>query len=129
MLSAMVSVDLPLFRADRQDREIAAARAEVRVLHEQHDDHQREMSAMLAESWSVASRTAELEQFYETELLPLASQSVEAALLAYRANRSMIDDVVSARRAALDVALRHLRLQADRAQARYEIDYLVGAGS
>jgi outer membrane protein TolC len=129
MLSAMVSVDLPLFRADRQDREVAAARAEVRVLHEQHDDHQREMSAMLAEAWSVASRTAELEQFYETELLPLASQSVEAALLAYRANRSMIDDVVAARRAALDASLRHLRLQADRAQARYEIDYLVGAGS
>jgi len=31
MLSAMVSVDLPLFRGNRQDREVAAARAEARA--------------------------------------------------------------------------------------------------
>jgi outer membrane protein TolC len=126
MLTAMVSFDLPLFRANRQDREISAARAETRALHEMHDDHQREMLAMLAEAWSVADRTAALEQFYETDLLPLAEQSVQAALLAYGANRSMIDDVIAARRTSLDASLKHLRLVADRAQAQYDIDYLVG---
>jgi transcriptional regulator GlxA family with amidase domain len=60
MLSAMVSFDLPLFRGNRQDREVAAARAEARGLHDMHDDHQREMRAMLAEAWNVADRTAEL---------------------------------------------------------------------
>jgi len=126
MLSAMVSFDLPLFRANRQDREVAAARAETRALHEMHDDHQRDMLAMLAEAWSVADRTAALERFYETDLLPLAEQSVQAALLAYGANRSMIDDVIAARRASLEASLKHLRLVADRAQAQYDIDYLVG---
>jgi outer membrane protein TolC len=126
MLSAMVSFDLPLFRANRQDREVAAARAETRALHEMHDDHQREMLAMLTEAWSVADRTAALERFYETDLLPLAEQSVKAALLAYGANRSMIDDVIAARRASLEASLKHLRLVADRAQAQYDIDYLVG---
>lgn len=126
MLSAMVSFDLPLFRANRQDREVAAARAETRALHEMHDDHQREMLAMLAEAWSVADRTAALERFYETDLLPLAEQSVQAALLAYGANRSMIDDVIAARRASLEASLKHLRLVADRAQAQYDVDYLVG---
>jgi outer membrane protein TolC len=126
MLSAMVSFDLPLFRANRQDREVAAARAETRALHEMHDDHQREMVAMLTEAWSVADRTAALERFYEADLLPLAEQSVQAALLAYGANRSMIDDVIAARRASLEASLKHLRLVADRAQAQYDIDYLVG---
>jgi outer membrane protein TolC len=126
MLTAMVSFDLPLFRANRQDREVSAARAETRALHEMHDDHQREMLAMLAEAWSVADRTAELERFYETDLLPLAEQSVQAALLAYRSNRAMIDEVVSARRASLETSLKHLRLVADRAQAQYDVDYLVG---
>jgi outer membrane protein TolC len=126
MLSAMVSFDLPLFRANRQDREVAAARAETRALHEMHDDHQREMLAMLTEAWSIADRTAALERFYETDLLPLAEQSVQAALLAYGANRSMIDDVIAARRASLEASLKHLRLVADRAQAQYDIDYLVG---
>ena len=126
MLSAMVSFDLPLFRANRQDREVAAARAETRALHEMHDDHQREMGAMLAEAWSVADRTATLERFYETDLLPLAEQSVQAALLAYRSNRAMIDEVITARRAWLETSLKHLRLATDRAQAQYNVDYLVG---
>jgi outer membrane protein TolC len=126
MLSAMVSVDLPLFRGNRQDREVSAARAEMRALHEMHDDHKREMEAMLVEAWSVARQTIELERLYETDLVPLAEQSVQAALLAYRANRAMVDEVVSARRTALDTWLRHLRLVADRAQAQYDIDYLVG---
>jgi outer membrane protein TolC len=126
MVSAMVTVDLPLFRSNRQDREINATRAEARGLHEVHQDHLREMQAMLAEAWSVATRTAELEQFYEQELLPLADQSIEAALLAWRGNRAMIDEVVMARRAALETRTKHLRLAADRAQAQYQIDYLAG---
>jgi outer membrane protein TolC len=91
-----------------------------------HDDHQREMQAMLAEAWAIAARTAELERFYESELVPLAEQSVEAALLAYRSNRVMVDEVIEARRVALDTWLKHLRLVADRSQAQYDVDYLVG---
>lgn len=126
MVSAMVSVDLPFFQRDRQDRGIAAARAEAQGLHEMHTDHQREMSAMLQEAWVVAFRTGQIEQFYESELVPLAEQSVQAALLAYRNNRAMIDEVLTARRVALETNLKRLRMSADRAQAQYQVDYLVG---
>ena len=74
----------------------------------------------------VAARTAELERFYESELVPLAEQSVQAALLAFRANRVMVDEVIAARRVALETWLKHLRLVADRSQAQYDVDYLVG---
>jgi outer membrane protein TolC len=127
MVTAMVSMDLPLFRGNRQDREVAAARAEAEGLHEMHTDHQREMRAMLQEAWGVVDRTGQLEQYYETDLVPLADQTVQAALLAYRNNRGMVDDVVSARRIATETNLKRLRLAADRAQAQYELDYLVGA--
>lgn len=127
MVTAMVSMDLPLFRRNRQDREVAAARAEAEGLHEMHTDHQREMSAMLQEAWATVDRTGQLERYYETDLVPLADQTVQAALLAYRNNRAMVDDVVSARRVALETNLKRLRLSADRAQAQYELDYLVGA--
>ena len=126
MLSAMVTVDLPLFRKNRQDRDVAAARFDERGLHERHEDHRREMQAMLVEAWNSARRTAELEQFYEDELLQLADQSVQAALLAWRSNRAMIDDVVMARRAATETRMKHLRLAADRALAQHDIDYLAG---
>jgi len=126
LASAMITVDLPLFRARRQDREVAAARAEARGVHEMHEDHRREMQAMLDEAWVRERRTYELEQLYERELLPLAGQSVRAALLAYGSNRAMVDEVIAARRAALEARLKHLRLAADRAQARFDIDYLAG---
>jgi outer membrane protein TolC len=84
------------------------------------------MSAMLEEAWVVAFRTGQIEQFYETELVPLADQSVQAALLAYRNNRAMIDEVLTARRVALETNLKRLRMSADRAQAQYQVDYLVG---
>jgi hypothetical protein len=38
----------------------------------------------------------------------------------------MIDDVIAARRAALETSLKHLRLSADRAQAWYDVEYLTG---
>ncbi len=81
---------------------------------------------MLEEAWAVADRTGQLENFYENDLVPLADQSVQAALLAYRNNRAMIDDVVTARRVALETNLKHLRMSADRAQAQYDVDYLAG---
>jgi outer membrane protein TolC len=126
MLTAMVSVGLPIFSSNRQDRDISAARAEARGLHDEHDNHLREMLAMLSEAWWVAERTGDLERFYETDLVPLAEQSVQAALIAYGSNRSMIDDVIAARRAALDTSLKYERLAADRAQARYDVEYLAG---
>ena len=126
LLSAMVTVGLPLFRGDRQDRAVNAAKLDARGLGERHDDHQREMQAMLAEAWHTADRTAELERFYEAELLPLAAQSVTAALLGWRANRTMLDEVVMARRLALEANMKHLRLAADRARAQHDIDYLAG---
>ena len=126
MLSAMVTVGLPLFRGDRQDRAVAAAKLDEQGLSERHDDHQREMQAMLAEAWNTAHRTAELERFYETDLLPLADQSVTAALLGWRSNRAMFDEVVMARRLTLETRMKHLRLAADRALAQHEIDYLAG---
>jgi outer membrane protein TolC len=126
VLSAMVTVGLPFFRENRQDREVSAARLEEHGIELRHEDHQREFQAMLAEAWNTVHRTGELEQFYETDLLPLADQSVTAALLAWRANRVMIDDVVRARRIAVETRMKHLRLAADRALAQHEIDYLAG---
>ena len=126
MFTAMVSVDLPFLRGGRTSAEVAAARSDAVGLHEMHIDHQREMRAMLAEAWIEVRRAGEIEKFYETDLLPLADQTVQAALLAYRGNRAMFDDVVEARRVALETGLKRLRIAADRAQAQYQIDYLAG---
>ena len=81
---------------------------------------------MLVEAWNTADRTSELERFYESDLLPLAEQSVTAALLGWRSNRTMLDEVVMTRRLALETKMKHLRLAADRARAQHDIDYFAG---
>jgi outer membrane protein TolC len=126
MMSAMFSVGLPLFRGNRQDRAVSAARLEAQGLDEKHEDHEREMQAMLTEAWNTVYRTAELERFYETDMLPLAEQSVKAALLGWSSNRTMLEEVVMVRRLALETQMKHLRLAADRALAQHDIDYFAG---
>jgi outer membrane protein TolC len=126
LVSAMFTVGLPLFRGERQDRAVSAARMEAQGLEEKHDDHEREMQAMLTEAWNTVYRTAEVERFYETDLLPLADQSVTAALLGWSSNRTMLEEVIMARRLALETKMKHLRLAADRALAQHDIDYFAG---
>ena len=127
MLSAMVTVGLPLFRGDRQDRAVArreAGRAGTRANGTTITSVR--CRRCWSEAWNTAHRTAELERFYETDLLPLAEQSVTAALLGWRSNRAMLDEVVMARRLTLETRMKHLRLAADRALAQHEIDYFAG---
>mgnify|MGYP006318404919 CR=1 FL=1 len=51
---------------------------------------------------------------------------ITAALLGWRSNRNMLDEVVMARRLALETKMKHLRLAADRARAQHDIDYFAG---
>ncbi len=120
-------MDLPVFRANRQDREVSAALAEERGLQEMHDDHRREMHAMLDEAWVDRAQDRPNSRSSTSPTCCRSRTSrCEAALLAWRSNRAMIDDVVAARRVALETRMKHLRLAADRAQAQFDIDYLAG---
>ncbi len=126
MLSAMVTVGLPRLRSGRIDAEVAAASAGLRSLHEMHEDHRRELAAELERSWTELQRIDDLLRVYDEELLPLAGQAIEAALLALRHDRGSVEDTVTAQQLALETRLKHARLLADRAQARHDIDYLTG---
>jgi outer membrane protein TolC len=126
MLSAMVTVGLPRLRSGRIDAEIAAASADLRSLHEMHEDHQRELAAELERSWTELQRIDDLLRVYDEELLPLAAQALEAALLALRHARGGVEDTVTAQQLVLETRLKHARLLADRALARHDVDYLTG---
>ena len=128
MLSAMVTVGLPRLRSGRIDAGIAAATAGLRSLHEMHEDHRRELAAELERNWTELQGIDALLRVYAEELLPLAVQASEAALLALRHDRGGVEDTVTARQLVLETRLKHARLLADRAQARHDIDYLTGEG-
>ena len=129
MVSIGVSIPLPLWPANRQDREVAAKLATLEQLKAQREDmrraHLAEARAMVAEWESLRARLAR----YDATLLPLARERVSATLDAYRAGAALLTQVVEARRAEVDVRIARLELERDFARVWAQLNYLIPAGS
>ena len=116
-VSVAVTVDLPLFSGNRQDRRLAAALSERRAAI----NNQAELSARLGSElnaeyarWTDLSRRLEL---YETRLLNQSRTQARAALLAYQSDTGDFADVMRAYIDDLNARLAYLRLQVDQAKS------------
>lgn len=122
-LKVMVGVDLPLFPENRQDRRLAARRAEVAQMEAMLEDQRRMLAADLAMAhadwWSADERLGRLEK----DILPLAGRRVESALAAYTSGRGGYDRVLEARRAELEARLEQLDLEMARTRAAVMLRY------
>ena len=125
MVSLTLSLPLQWQRDSRQDREIAAKRAEAGRLRDEREEARRalvaEGQALLA-SWQSARNRLQL---HDARLLPLAGDRVQAALAAYRGGGTL-GSVLEARRAYLETHLERLRIERDAARARLQLEYLMG---
>ncbi len=126
LLNAMLTVELPLFTRQRQDRELAAARAGVRAAEARSTEARRELESRLAVALAESGRLREMLALYSGEAQRLAAAMAKAALSAYRAGEGRFDTVLAARRQQLELRQRELRLRTDLAIAAAEIHYLVG---
>lgn len=125
MVSLTLSRPLQWNRGARQDREVAARRADAERLREEREEARRglvaEAQALLATWQGVRNRL----QLHDTRLLPLASDRIQASLAAYRGG-GMLASVLEARRAYIDTHLERLRLERDAGRALLQLDYLLG---
>lgn len=116
-VSLSVTVDLPLFRKNRQDRGLAAALSERRAATESKDQLLRRLSSQLDAEyarWQELSRRVDL---YERLILTQAQDQANAALAAYQSQASDFADVMRGFIDELDTRLDHIRLQTERAQS------------
>ena len=116
-VSLSVTVDLPLFRKNRQDRGLAAALSERRAATESKDELQRRLSSQLDAEyarWQQLSRRVDL---YERLILTQAKDQANAALAAYQSEASDFADVMRGFIDELNTRLDHIRLQTERAQS------------
>jgi outer membrane protein TolC len=121
MVSVQFGIDLPIFQRNRQVRDVASKLALAERARAQRDDNLRDMEAMLRRhdaQWRLARDRAER---YREIILPQARQRVDATLAAYRSGRGQLSTVLEARRAALDLRLRELMLEAEAARAQVQI--------
>jgi outer membrane protein TolC len=125
MISVQVSIDLPLFQKNRQNRDYATKLALVEQARDLREDairqHLAEAQAASAD-WDAA--TSRLKRFDES-LLPLSQQRADAALAAYRGGRGDLTTVLQARRDELDIKLQQLQLTADQARAYAQLLYFL----
>lgn len=126
-LSAVVTVELPLFTGQRQDRRLAAARADRQAAGAERTDALRELElqyrSMLARLERLASRRA----LQMETIAPRSERTARAALDAYRANAGDFPEVMRAVLAELEVHLTVARLDHELRRVFADLDYLVGA--
>ena len=125
-LSAMVTLDLPIFTDKRQDKRLAASQQETNAARYARDDRRRELHAMLDTQYAVWTGFTERLALNEKQLLPQAQQTAEAALNAYQSNVTDFPTMMRARITALETRLAALRLRVQRAQTQAKLLYLAG---
>jgi len=116
-VSLSVVVDLPLFKKNRQDRDLAAAlnsrRAAVSGKERMAADLRSQLNVEYT-SWTDLSRRLAL---YETDILGLTEDRAEAAMLAYQSDAGDFSDVMLGQIDYLNTQLEHIRLKVERAQS------------
>lgn len=128
MVSIQFAMELPVFPADRQDRSIAAKRAQMLRASAMREDHLRMLAAELSATYAEWELTQERLKRIELELLPNAVQRVDAALAAYRSGRGELSPVLEARRAELEARLQRVQLETQLQRSRLQLAYFEHVG-
>lgn len=123
MVSIGLSVPLQLDRANRQDQEVAAKRAQVDEALARYEDLLRKEEAeirVLLNDWrSGKERVAR----YSGSLVPLAQQRTAAALAAYRGGKAELASVLAARRDELELRMQALAAELETARAWANLNF------
>ena len=125
-VGVQVSVDLPLFTRNRQDRALAAALHLADASQDQRNDLLRRLHAEVAQYYLDWRHYAVRAADFDTTILPTAQRRIDAATRSYAAGRGSFDALLSARRGVLDAQLQRLALAVESARAQVRLQYLVG---
>ncbi len=123
MITAMVTLDLPIFRSKRQDRRLAENLAKETAALLETEDKDRELAsmygAMRAEYEALQARA----RIIEEQLLPNIRRETQVTLAGFAREQAMLRE---ARMKELDAELELLRVRVDLAKTQAELLYLTG---
>jgi len=125
-LSVFVTMDIPLFTKNRQDRVLASSIADTSATQYARDDIYRSMKARVDQNIASLAREQERLALYEEHLLPQAAYNAETAFEDYQ---DAVDDLTTLMRARIgeyELKLSHAALLADEIITRARLLYLQG---
>lgn len=121
-----VSMDLPFFTANRQDRGLAAKLQEQDRAEDLHQDLWRQQEAQARQSLDNWQRLQARLERYDQDILPQSAQRIEAAQLAWQSGQGTLAAVLDARRMFLGNRMKRLELERDAAINRLNLQFLSG---
>ncbi|MHB1203380.1 MAG: TolC family protein [Acidithiobacillus sp.] len=127
-LSAGVNLSLPIFPGDRQDQDVAAARAKALQAQYRYDDQHLALTQQARATFArYEALKAQLERT-DRHLLPTARNAFSATLAAYSGGRADMSTVLRTQKEVLDYALTRLQYRRDLALSAAELDFLATQG-
>ncbi len=124
--SVGVVMDIPLFTAKRQDRQVAAAKKSRQASRLSRDTVLLDLKKNLQATYADWKRLSERISLYQSVVLKRAKETTEASLTSYQSGVTDFAELVRARLAELDAELSVIRLQADRLKAQAQLLFLEG---
>lgn len=118
-----LSFDLPWFTANRQDKEVGAARAKSEAVKTEKWFVLRKMIADFEKSRVELQRLNERQALYQQTLLPQLHEQAEASLTAYTNDDGDFAEVVRARIAELNGRLAALKIDVERQKVITQLNY------
>lgn len=126
-LSAGVTIDLPLFTANRQDKKLLAKEHSYQSLKDKRVELLRQLVADLQEEAANEEQLHNRHQLYNNLLLPQAKQQAQASLLAYQSDQGDFADVMRAYIYELNANLDERRIAVDHLQSKAKILYFTSS--
>lgn len=125
-LSMMATMSIPVFTADKQDRDIVASKLTLQAKKYQRQDTLRVLNSKLNQVKARWYRTIVRISRYEEKVLPQAKQNAAAAMSAYQSGVGSFIALTRARVSEFKAQLSHLKLTVEKANVLTEMRYLVG---
>lgn len=125
LVSAYVTMDIPLFTGNRQDRQLAAAQHQVGAVRAQKDALLEQMHAQVNALLVDRDNLAQRIERYQDTLLPQASARIEAIERGYQNNTAQFNDVIVATSEKLTLTIELERLSADLSRVNSQLATLL----
>ena len=125
LFSVGISFDLPVFTANRQDKEVRAAVSRAEAIKTERQLIARRLVAELDTTISQLQRLNERFALYDRQLLPQMAEQAEASLTAYNNDDGDFAEAVRSRIAELNAKIDALGIAVERLQVITHMKYLL----
>ncbi len=123
-----VSFDLPVFTANRQDRQVRSAVSKAEAIRTEKWLLLRKLAAGMATARAQLLRLESRQALYAEQLLPQIREQADASLSAYTNDDGDFAEVVRARIAQLNTEMESLAIDVERQKTIAKLNYFLAQG-